>query len=238
DSVLQIVVLGRACRSESNIKNRQPIGKMYVGATEALPEAFTSIIASELNVKEVEFTTDASGYISYAFKPQMRTLGPKYGKQLNAIRQALTEVDGSAAMESLQANGSLDLVIDGETISLTKEDLLISTAQKEGFVAQSEGGFTAVLDTQLTEELLEEGFVRELISKIQTMRKEADFQVQDHIQIAYKDNAKIAGIIERNASSILGDVLADTISEGNLADGYEKTWKINGEDVTLTVKRA
>lgn len=238
DQVLQIVALGRACRNESNIKNRQPVGMMYVGATESLPDAFASIVAEELNIKHVEFTSDASEFISYTFKPQMRTLGPKYGKQLNAIRTALTELDGSAAMAELEETGTLNLAIDGETIALTKEDLLISTAQKDGFMAQSEGGFTVVLDTNLTEELLEEGFVRELISKIQTMRKEADFEVQDHILVAYKDNGKIAEIMMRNNAEIASDVLANAVTEGDLADGYTKAWKVNGEDVTLTVKRA
>lgn len=238
DQVLQIVALGRACRNESNIKNRQPVGMMYVGATESLPDAFASIVAEELNIKHVEFTSDASEFISYTFKPQMRTLGPKYGKQLNAIRTALIELDGSAAMAELEETGTLNLAIDGETIALTKEDLLISTAQKDGFMAQSEGGFTVVLDTNLTEELLEEGFVRELISKIQTMRKEADFEVQDHILVAYKDNAKIAEIMMRNNAEIASDVLANAVTEGDLADGYTKAWKVNGEDVTLTVKRA
>ena len=238
DSVLQIVVLGRACRSEANIKNRQPIGKMYVGATEMLPEAFASIIAEELNVKAVEFTTDASGYISYAFKPQMRTLGPKYGKVLNAIRTALTELDGSAAMNELNTTGVLKLTIGEDVIELTKEDVLISTAQKEGFAAQSEGGFTAVLDTHLTEELIEEGFVREIISKVQTMRKEADFEVQDHILVAYMDNAKIAEIMSRNSTEIASEVLANAVTEGTLEGGYTKEWKVNGEAVTLTVKRA
>ncbi|MEG1276840.1 MAG: isoleucine--tRNA ligase [Cellulosilyticaceae bacterium] len=237
DQVLQIVVLGRACRNESNIKNRQPVGTMYVGATESLPEAFASIVAEELNIKHVEFTSDASEFISYTFKPQMRTLGPKYGKQLNAIRTALTELDGSAAMTELNETGTLKLAIDGETIALTKEDLLISTAQKDGFMAQSEGGFTVVLDTNLTEELLEEGFVREIISKIQTMRKEANFEVQDHILVTYKDNAKIAEIMTRNNAEIASDVLANAVTEGDLADGYTKAWKVNGEDVTLTVKR-
>ncbi|MEF9960926.1 MAG: isoleucine--tRNA ligase, partial [Niameybacter sp.] len=217
DQVLQIVVLGRACRNESNIKNRQPVGTMYVGATESLPEAFASIVAEELNIKHVEFTSDASEFISYTFKPQMRTLGPKYGKQLNAIRTALTELDGSAAMTELDETGTLKLAIDGETIALTKEDLLISTAQKDGFMAQSEGGFTVVLDTNLTDELLEEGFVREIISKIQTMRKEANFEVQDHILVTYKDNAKIAEIMTRNNAEIASDVLANAVTEGDLA---------------------
>ena len=238
DDVLEIVVLGRACRSESNIKNRQPVGTMHIGATEVLPEAFNAIIAEELNVKNVVFTTDASGFISYTFKPQMRTLGPKYGKVLNAIRTALTELDGCAAMAELDATGTLKLTIDGEIIELTKEDVLISTAQKDGFVAQSANGFTVVIDTNLSEELLEEGFVREIISKIQTMRKEADFEVQDHILFAFSNNVKITDIIERNKNEIQSEVLANDITEGTLDGGYVKEWKVNGEDVTFTVKKA
>ena len=238
DDVLQIVVLGRACRNESNIKNRQPIGTMRVGATEVLPEAYNEIIAEELNVKNVIFTEDASEFISYTFKPQMRTLGPKYGQLLNPIRTALTELDGTKAMAELNATGVLKLDINGQEIELTKDDVLISTAQKEGFVAQSEGGFTVVLDTHLSEELIEEGFVRELISKIQTMRKEADFEVQDHILVAYTGNAKIAEIMSRNNSEIASEALANEVAEGTLEDGYTKEWKVNGETVTLAVKRA
>ena len=238
DDVLQIVVLGRACRNESNIKNRQPIGTMRIGATEVLPAAYNEIIAEELNVKNVIFTEDASEFISYTFKPQMRTLGPKYGQLLNPIRTALTELDGTKAMAELNATGVLKLDINGQEIELTKDDVLISTAQKEGFVAQSEGGFTVVLDTHLSEELIEEGFVRELISKIQTMRKEADFEVQDHILVAYTGNAKIAEIMSRNNSEIASEVLANEVAEGTLEDGYTKEWKVNGETVTLAVKRA
>lgn len=238
EDVLQIVVLGRACRNESNIKNRQPIGKMYVGATEMLPNTYSSIVAEELNIKEVEFTDNATDFISYTFKPQMRTLGPKYGKHLNAIRIALTELDGCAAMANLDMTGVLKLTIEGLEIELTKEDLLISTAQKDGFVAQSDGGFTVVLDINLTDELLEEGFVREIISKIQTMRKEADFEVQDHILVSYTGNDKIADIITKNNTEIASEVLAQKISEVRLTDGYTKEWKVNGEEVTFTVKKA
>ncbi|OOO00479.1 MAG: isoleucine--tRNA ligase [Epulopiscium sp. Nele67-Bin004] len=238
DSVLQIVNLGRACRNESNIKTRQPIGKMYVGSTESLPDAFIEIVAEELNVKEVEFTSDATEFISYAFKPQMRTLGPKYGKMLNAIRTTLTELDGIKAMADLNNTGILTLVIDGQDIELTKDDVLISTTQKEGFVAQSEGGFTAVIDTELSEELIEEGFVREIISKLQTMRKEAGFEVQDQIVIGYANNELIAGIIEKNKQLITSEVLALDATASLLADGYTKEWKVNGETVSFSTKKA
>ena len=237
NEVLDIVVLGRSCRNESNIKNRQPIGTMYVGATEVLPEEFISIVAEELNVKHVEFTTEAADFISYSFKPQMRTLGPKYGKMLNAIRTALTELDGTAAMAELNETGVLKLTIEGQEIELTKDDLLISTAQKEGYVAATDNGYTVVIDTNLSEELLEEGFVREIISKVQTMRKEADFEVQDYILVAYTGNDKVAAIMAKNADYIASEVLANSVTEGTL-DGYTKDWKINGEEVTFTVKKA
>jgi isoleucyl-tRNA synthetase len=237
EDVLQIVVLARACRNESNIKNRQPIGKMYVGAARTLPSDYASIIAEEINVKEVIFTSDATDFISYAFKPQMRTLGPKYGKLLNGIRNALTELDGVKAMAELNQTGELQLVVEGETLPLTKEDLLISTTQKEGFVAQSDGNFTVVLDTFLTEELLEEGFVREIISKLQTMRKEAGFEVQDHIVIGYTGSEKIVSIFAKNSDLIAGEVLCNQVETNVLADGYTKEWKVNGEDVTLSVRK-
>ncbi len=237
EQVLQIVVLGRSCRNESNIKNRQPIGTMYVGASEVLNLEFIEIIAEELNVKNVEFKTDASEFITYSFKPQMRTLGPKYGKLLNAIRTALMELDGSKAMDELNTNGTLKLSLEGETIELSKEDLLIDIAQKGGFVSAVDKGYTVVIDTNLSEELLEEGFVREIISKIQTMRKEADFEVQDHILVTYTGNEKIAQVMSKNSSLIAQEVLAKSVTEGTL-DGYTKEWKVNGETVTFTVKKA
>ena len=236
--VLDIVVLGRSCRNESNIKNRQPIGTLYVGATEVLPQEFIEIVAEELNVKHVEFTTEAADFISYSFKPQMRTLGPKYGKMLNAIRTALAELDGNAAMVELNENGVLKLSIEGQDIELTKEDLLISTAQKEGYAAATDKGYTVAIDTNLTPELLEEGFVREIISKIQTMRKEANFEVQDHILIAYTGSEKATAIMSKNADHITSEVLGNSATEGTLEGGFTKEWKINGEDLTLTVKRA
>ena len=236
--VLDIVVIGRSCRNESNIKNRQPIGTLYVGATEVLPQEFIEIVAEELNVKHVEFTTEAADFISYSFKPQMRTLGPKYGKMLNAIRTALAELDGNAAMVELNENGVLKLSIEGQDIELTKEDLLISTAQKEGYAAATDKGYTVAIDTNLTPELLEEGFVREIISKIQTMRKEANFEVQDHILIAYTGSEKATAIMSKNADHIASEVLGNSATEGTLEGGFTKEWKINGEDLTLTVKRA
>lgn len=237
NEVLAIVVLGRSCRNESNIKNRQPVGNLYVGATEVLPKEFIDIVAEELNVKHVEFTTEAADFISYTFKPQMRTLGPKYGKMLNAIRTTLQELDGSAAMAELNANDVLKLTIEGQEIELTRDDLLISTAQKEGYAAATDNGYTVAIDTNLTEELLEEGFVREVISKIQTMRKEADFEVQDHILVSYTGSEKATAIVSKNAEYIASEVLANSVS-ATPVDGFTKEWKVNGEDLTLSVKRA
>ena len=237
DAVLQIVVLGRAGRNESNIKNRQPIGQMYVQSNTKLPEDFISIIAEELNIKEISFVDDASDFTTYEFKPQMRTLGPKYGKLLNGIRIALTQLDGTKAMDELKDTGLLKIEVEGQTIELTEDDLLIDTAQKEGLMAKSDYGYTVVLDTSLTPELIEEGFVREIISKLQTMRREADFEVQDYIQVYYADNDKLGQIIEDNSNEIMKDVLATSISKYNNEDGYKKDWKVNGEDITLVVTR-
>ena len=237
DAVLQVVVLGRAGRNESNIKNRQPIGKMYVQASKELPAEFISIIADELNIKEVAFVDDASGFTTYQFKPQMRTLGPKYGKLLNSIRTALSELDGTKAMDELKATGLLKIEAEGSAIELTEEDVLIDTAQKEGLMAQTDRGFTVVLDTTLTDELIEEGFVREVISKVQTMRREADFEVQDYIEVYYSDNDRVGAIIEANKEQITKDVLATAIGQYKDQDGFKKEWKVNGEDITLVVKR-
>jgi isoleucyl-tRNA synthetase len=236
DEVLKVVVMGRACRNTANIKNRQPIATMFVKAPEKLEAYFTDIIRDELNVKAVEFTDDASSFISYTFKPQMRTVGPKYGKLLGKIRQALPELDGNAAMAELKANGAIRLDFDGTEVVLTEEDLLIETAQTEGFVSDSNGDITVVLDTKLTPELLEEGFVRELISKIQTMRKEADFEVMDKIRVSVKDNKKISDVFRKFESEILGDVMGTEIVYDETA-GYVKEWNINGEKVTLGVEK-
>ena len=237
DAVLQIVVLGRAGRNESNIKNRQPIGQMYVQSNTKLPEDFISIVAEELNIKEISFVDDASDFTTYEFKPQMRTLGPRYGKLLNGIRIALTQLDGTKAMDELKDTGLLKIEVEGQTIELTEDDLLIDTAQKEGLMAKSDYGYTVVLDTSLTPELIEEGFVREIISKLQTMRREADFEVQDYIQVYYANNDKLGQIIEDNSNEIMKDVLATSISKYNNEDGYKKDWKVNGEDITLVVTR-
>ena len=236
DEVLNIVVLGRAARNSANIKNRQPLGKIFVTAPKALADEYREIIEDELNVKELEFVTDSSSYVSYSFKPQLKTLGPKYGKLLGAIREYLTSLDGSAAKQELDEKGTLTFTAGGTEISLAPEDLLIETVQREGFQAESGGGVTVVLDTNLTPELIEEGFVRELISKIQTMRKNAGFEVMDTIKIYVSGNDKIAAIFEANKASIAHDVLATDI---NAAQGgsYTKDWDINGEKVTLGVEK-
>ena len=236
DEVLKVVVMGRACRNAANIKNRQPIAKMYVKAPEALPEYFVDIIRDELNVKDVEFTEDVSSFTSYTFKPQLKTVGPKSGKLLGKIRQAVPELDGNAAMAELKANGSLKLVFGSDEVILTEEDLLIEAAQTEGYVSDNNGDITVVLDTKLTPELIEEGFVRELISKIQTMRKEAGFEVMDKIRVYVKDNEKISQILKKYEKDILGDVMADEILYDQ-ASGYVKDWNINGEAVTLGVEK-
>ena len=236
DEVLKIVVMGRACRNTANIKNRQPIGNMYVKAPFELPEFFTEIIAEELNVKKVTFTEDVSSFTTYTFKPQLRTVGPKYGKVLGKIQKALTELDGNRAMTELKANGSVKLDNIGEEVVLLEEDLLITMTQMEGYVTDGDNEVTVVLDTNLTEELVEEGFVRELISKIQTMRKEADFEVMDKINVSYKAEEKIKAVFEKFGDTIKSEVLADTIIADTIT-GYEKEWNINGETVTLGVER-
>ena len=234
--LLEIVVLGRACRNTANIKNRQPIGTMYVKAEKKMSEFYTDIIADELNVKEVKFADDVESFISYSFKPQLRTVGPKYGKLLGGIRQALTDINGTAAMNELRTNGVLKLDINGNDVELTEEDLLIETAQTEGYVSESDGETSVVLDTNLTPELIEEGFVREIISKIQTMRKEADFEVMDRIKVTYEGSEKAEAVFEKNNTLIAGEVLADEVVKAQPA-GYVKEWKINGEAVTMGVEK-
>ena len=235
--VLEIVTLGRAARNGANMKNRQPLGKMYVKAARELSDYYVQIIEEELNVKAVGFVQDEAQLMSYSFKPQLKTLGPRYGKQLNEIRTKLAELDGSAAKKELDENGVLKLPLADVVIELTAEDLLIETAQAEGLFSMQDNGITVALDTTLTPELVEEGFVREIISKIQTMRKEADFNVMDHIVVYQNGSEKIAKIIQKNAESIQEDVLAVAFKTGELA-GYVKEWDINGEKVELGVEKA
>ncbi len=236
DQVLKIVAMGRACRNAANRKNRQPLSRMLVKAPERLPEYFTEIIREELNVKEVQFTEEVSAYTSYTFKPQLRTVGPKYGRLLGRIREILPALDGNAAMAELKANGALKLEIDGREILLTEEDLLIDETQAEGFVSETNGALTVVLDIRLTPELIEEGYMRELISKIQTMRKEAGFEVMDRIRVSIKGNETLEGVMKRAEAEILKEVMADEILFGTVT-GYTEDWNINGEPVTLGVEK-
>ena len=236
DEVLDIVVLGRAARNSANIKNRQPIGNMYVKAETVLDPFYVEIIEDELNVKAVEFKDDVEEFVSYSFKPQLKTVGPKYGKLLGKIKEALASLDGHAAMKSLNDTGSVDFEFDGEKVSLGREDLLIETAKNDDFVTEADNKTTVVLDIRLSEELIEEGFVRELISKIQTMRKEAGFEVVDHIVLSQSGNERIAEIIRKNETVIKNDTLADEIVYNNV-DGYTKDWNLNGENTSLGVSK-
>ena len=233
--VLEAVVLGRACRNTANIKNRQPIGKMFVKADAALSQFYLDIIKDELNVKEAELTEDVSALTTYSFKPQLKTLGRRFGKNINAVREILAGLDGQAAMAELKEKGTLTIQVEGVDEALAEEDLLIEAAQMEGYVSDSDHGVTVVLDTNLTPELLEEGFVREVISKVQTMRKDAGFEVMDHIQLYVKDNDKVKDIVQKNEESLCSDVLADGVTYDEVS-GFTKEWSINGEKVTLGVE--
>ncbi len=247
EAVLDIVVLGRACRNAANIKNRQPIGMMYVKSdstftdgmgnkVSGLPDFYRKIIEEELNVKAVTFTDDVRSFTSYSFKPQLKTLGPKFGRQIGRIREILAELDGNKAMDEINATGRLKIDLDGTQAVLEKDDLLIEAAQTEGYVSDSDYGITVVLDTKLTKELIEEGFIREIVSKIQTMRKDAGFEVMDHIRVSQTGNDKIKAILERNADEIKPEVLAEELLL-DIANGFTKEWNINGETVTLGVEK-
>lgn len=236
EEVLAVVVMGRACRDGASIKNRQPISRMYVKAGVKLDAFYTDIIKDELNVKEVIYTDDVREFTSYTFKPQLRTVGPKYGKQLGGIQKELAALDGNAAMDELKQNGKLTFTVNDVSVELTEEDLLITMSQKEGYVSQEDNGRTVVLDTNLTEELIEEGFSNEIISKIQNMRKDSDFEVMDRIRVSLLGNEKLAKVAEKNKEAICGKVLADEMS-------YEKTfaishdWDVNGEKVTISMEK-
>ena len=236
DDLLKVVVMGRACRNAANIKNRQPIGKMFVKAPFVLSDFYKDIITDELNVKEMEFTDDVRSFTSYTFKPQLKTVGPKYGKFLGGIKTALADLDGNKAMDELKAQGELKLHVDGEEIVLLESDLLIDMAQMEGYVSENDNDITVVLDTNLTPELIEEGFVREIISKIQTMRKEAGFEVMDKIRVSLADNQVIEGIFRVHEKQIKAEVLAEEVVY-NEVKGYTKDWKINAEGVKLGVEK-
>ncbi len=234
--VLAAVVMGRACRNDAAIKNRQPIGRMYIKADFSLDDFYVDIIKDELNVKEVVFTDDVRDFTSYTFKPQLRTVGPKYGKQLGGIQKTLGALDGNAAMDELKESGKLTFTVDGATVELTQDDLLISMAQKEGYVSQEDNQITVVLDTNLTQELVEEGFVYEIISKIQTMRKDAGFEVMDHIRVSLCGNAKLFAIAENNREAICGKVLAEEL-HADVSFAVTKEWNVNGENVTINLEK-
>ncbi len=233
--VLEIVVLGRAARNASNIKNRQPIGNMYVKADRQLDDFFKEIVASELNLKAVSFKDDMEEYLSYSFKPQFKVLGPKVGKQIGEVKAALAAINGHAAKAELESTGKLKLALKSGEVELTAEDVDITMSQTEGFATQRYGNVTIALETTLSQELIEEGFVREIISKLQTMRKENGFEVVDHIAVYAAGNDKLTDIMSRNEDLLKKVVLADSITYGN-TDGFVKEWNINGEDITLAVK--
>jgi isoleucyl-tRNA synthetase len=236
EKVLEIVVLGRAARNGSSRKNRQPLNTMYVKLDGEVEDSYLDIIKDELNIKNVDFTGEVDNFVTYTFKPQLKTLGPKYGKQLGEIRTALAEIDGNAAKKQLDETGKLTLSISIGDIELETEDLLIDAAQKEGFFTLSDNGITVALDTVLTEELIVEGFVRELVSKIQTMRKEADFNVTDHIEITITGSQKVCDIAVDKTADIVGDTLADSLTVAE-PQGFVKEWDINDQKVTIGVKK-
>lgn len=236
DEVLKIVVMGRAARNAANIKNRQPIGQMYVKAAREVPEFFIEIIEDELNIKAVEFTEDVSEFTSYSFKPQLRTVGPKYGKQLAGIKEYLANVDGNAAMAELKSEGAVKFEVNGVSVSLAEEDLLIEMAKKEGYLSEADNYVTVVLDTNLSEELIREGYLREVISKIQTMRKDADFEVTDRINIYVSGNDKLAEILKAQEEALKSGVLAEAVLYGETTD-ISKEWNINGEKITIGVSK-
>ncbi|MBE6017466.1 MAG: isoleucine--tRNA ligase [Lachnospiraceae bacterium] len=236
EHVLDVVVMGRACRNASNVKNRQPLPAMYIKAPWELSEFFTDIVKDELNVKKVEMRSDVRDFSSYSFKPQLKTLGPKFGKQIGEIRNLLSSVDGNAAMDQINETGALTLTLSSGDVQIEKDDLLIETAQVEGYESMSDFGITVVLDLHLTDDLIEEGFIREVISKIQTMRKEAGFEVMDMITIYVNGNARVEDIVSRRKAEMLNDVMATDVLTGCM-DGISKEWDINGETVTIGVKK-
>lgn len=236
ETVLEAVVIGRACRNTANIKNRQPISKMFIKAGEGLSEFYLDIIKEELNVKEAVLKDDVSSLTTYSFKPQLKTLGRRFGKNINAVKEILAGLDGQKAMEEINTKGTLAITVDGKEELLEKDDLLIEAAQIEGYISGTDHGITVVLDTNLTPGLIEEGFVREVISKVQTMRKDAGFEVMDHIRLSVKDNDKIIEIIKNNEDIVKSEVLANEAVYGT-AEGFTKEWNINGEKVVLGVEK-
>jgi len=236
EAVLKTVVMGRACRNTANIKNRQPVSTMFIKAPFTLGAFYQEIIEDELNVKKVVFTDDVREFTTYTFKPQLKTVGPKYGKQLGGIREKLSSIDGNAAMDELKANGFIAFDVNGTEVRLAEEDLLIDISQKEGYVTEADNTVTVVLDTNLTEELVEEGFVYEVISKVQTMRKDSGFEVMDHIKVYISGNDRVADVVRKNEPAIGGKVLADAFVYDAGGFSNAKEWNINGENVTVGVE--
>ena len=237
DEVIDVVVLGRACRNAAAIKNRQPVAKMYVKADKTPDESFIAVIREELNVKSVEFTDNVSDFTTYNFKPQLRTVGPKYGKYLGQIKEKLSAIeDGNAAIDELDANGVLKLELSDVVAELSRDDLLIDMTQKAGYESFADNGITVVIDTNLTEELIEEGIVREIISKIQTTRKDSGFEVMDNIKIAFSGNDTVAEIVTRNAEEIKDETLGVELTVGTTLT-HSKEWNVNGENVTISVEK-
>jgi isoleucyl-tRNA synthetase len=237
DAIRKIVMLGRACRNEANIKNRQPLSNLFVQAQTEVNQDYKDIILEELNLKEVTFTNDAGAFITYQFKPQMRTMGPKYGKLMRPIFDEIAKMDGAKVMEQLNSGEPLRLVVEGTDVEINKEDVLVDTLQKDGFVSDSDAGFTVVLDTNLTDALIEEGYVREFISKVQTMRKDSGLEVLDHITVTASASEKIADIVKKNESEIQTQLLANSIVFTNTVSGG-KDWNINGEAVVIAIAKA
>ena len=238
DAIRKIVMLGRACRNEANIKNRQPLSKLFVQSAAPVNEAYRDIILEELNIKDVEFTEDASGFITYQFKPQMRTMGPKYGKLMRPIFDAIGQMDGAAVMAQLNSGAPLTLTVQDTEVEINKEDVLIETLQKDGFVSAGDAGFTVVLDTNLSDSLIEEGFVREFISKVQTMRKDSGFEVTDHIRVYFSGSEKIAAVAASNGDEMKGQLLAETLEDTPSVPADAKEWNINGEKVSIAIEKA
>lgn len=236
DEIIRIVELGRAARNGANRKNRQPLAEMYVKADKDLDGFYMDIIREELNIKEVIFTKEVEGFVSYNFKPQLKTVGPKYGKQLGKIREALAGLDGRAAKAILDSEGKLSFDFGEGPVELTADDLLIETTQREGFYTVSDRDITVAIDTVLTPALIEEGFMREIISKVQTMRKEAGFEVTDHIHITMEGSEKVTAVAEAKKAEITGATLAESLTVGTPV-GYTKEWDLNGEKATLGVEK-
>jgi isoleucyl-tRNA synthetase len=236
DAVLNVAQMGRACRNTANIKNRQPVSKIYLSGVDHLDEVFLDVIRGELNVKEIELGAAAEEFISYNIKPQLKTVGPKYGKLLNKIREHLQNADGIAVVSTIRAGGVYTFDVDGSAVELSEADLLIEPTQKPGFMVETSEKYAVIIDTKLTPELIEEGYVREIVSKVQTMRKEAGFEVTDHIRLSVARNELIQNLLQKNEAQIAKETLSDVILYGTTG-GYTKEWDINGEATLFGVEK-